>query len=101
MELGVFETWARDGVPANTRAWLVSTGRFKAIDAIRRHSKSSGMLPDLVRRNDEVAEANALRSDELEDCQKILKPMSIRGFPVRLIHEDAEMAAKKHPQSIT
>jgi RNA polymerase sigma-70 factor (ECF subfamily) len=26
------EQWARDGVPANPRAWLVSTGRFKAID---------------------------------------------------------------------
>ena len=30
------EQWPRDGVPANPRAWLVSTGRFKAIDAIRR-----------------------------------------------------------------
>src|SRR5438094_1986095 len=30
------EQWRRDGVPANPRAWLVSTGRFKAIDAIRR-----------------------------------------------------------------
>ena len=27
------EQWPRDGVPANPRAWLVSTGRFKAIDA--------------------------------------------------------------------
>ena len=32
------EQWPRDGVPANPRAWLVSTGRFKAIDAIRRRS---------------------------------------------------------------
>jgi RNA polymerase sigma-70 factor, ECF subfamily len=30
------EQWPRDGMPANPRAWLVSTGRFKAIDAIRR-----------------------------------------------------------------
>jgi RNA polymerase sigma-70 factor (ECF subfamily) len=30
------ERWPKDGVPANPRAWLVSTGRFKAIDAIRR-----------------------------------------------------------------
>ena len=29
------EQWPRDGVPANPRAWLVSTGRFKAIDALR------------------------------------------------------------------
>jgi RNA polymerase sigma-70 factor (ECF subfamily) len=33
------EQWPRDGVPDNPRAWLVSTGRFKAIDAIRRHAR--------------------------------------------------------------
>ena len=32
------EQWARDGMPANPRAWLVSTGRFKAIDEIRRRA---------------------------------------------------------------
>ena len=39
------EQWPRDGVPANPRAWLVSTGRFKAIDSIRRHSRFES-LPD-------------------------------------------------------
>jgi len=33
------EQWPRDGVPANPRAWLVSTGRFKAVDALRRRSR--------------------------------------------------------------
>jgi RNA polymerase sigma-70 factor (ECF subfamily) len=33
------EQWPRDGVPANPRAWLVSAGRFKAIDAMRRHAR--------------------------------------------------------------
>jgi RNA polymerase sigma-70 factor (ECF subfamily) len=33
------EQWPREGVPANPRAWLVSTGRFKAIDAIRRGAR--------------------------------------------------------------
>jgi RNA polymerase sigma-70 factor (ECF subfamily) len=33
------EQWPRDGVPANPRAWLVSTGRFKAIDSIRRRAR--------------------------------------------------------------
>ncbi len=32
--------WPRDGLPANPRAWLVSAGRFKAIDALRRRSRS-------------------------------------------------------------
>jgi len=30
------EQWPREGVPGNPRAWLVSAGRFKAIDAVRR-----------------------------------------------------------------
>ena len=33
------EQWPRDGVPGNPRAWLVSTGRFKAIDGIRRRAR--------------------------------------------------------------
>ncbi len=33
------EQWPRDGVPANPRAWLVSAGRFKGIDAIRHHAR--------------------------------------------------------------
>jgi RNA polymerase sigma-70 factor (ECF subfamily) len=33
------ETWPRDGVPAHPRAWLVSAGRFRAIDALRRQQK--------------------------------------------------------------
>ena len=37
------EQWPREGVPANPRAWLVSTGRFKAIDAMRRGSRFSAL----------------------------------------------------------
>jgi RNA polymerase sigma-70 factor (ECF subfamily) len=33
------EQWPREGVPGNPRAWLVSTGRFKAIDGMRRRSR--------------------------------------------------------------
>src|SRR5437868_11435858 len=33
------EQWPVDGLPANPRAWLVSTGRFKAIDGIRRQAR--------------------------------------------------------------
>ena len=41
------EQWPRDGVPANPRAWLISTGRFKAIDAIRKMARF-GPLPEDV-----------------------------------------------------
>src|SRR6059058_3424984 len=37
------EQWPREGVPANPRAWLVSAGRFKAIDGIRRHARFDSM----------------------------------------------------------
>src|SRR5438270_2393292 len=33
------EQWPRDGVPSNPRAWLVSAGRFKAIDGVRRRAR--------------------------------------------------------------
>ncbi len=38
------EQWSRDGVPANPRAWLVSTGRFKAIDGMRRRARFDASL---------------------------------------------------------
>lgn len=41
------EQWPRDGVPAKPRAWLISTGRFKAIDAIRKQSRLDP-LPDNI-----------------------------------------------------
>ena len=40
--------WPREGVPANPRAWLVSTGRFKAIDAMRRRTRFDAALPVLA-----------------------------------------------------
>jgi RNA polymerase sigma-70 factor, ECF subfamily len=40
------EQWPRDGVPANPRAWLVSTGRFKAIDRIRRRARFDAPLEE-------------------------------------------------------
>jgi RNA polymerase sigma-70 factor, ECF subfamily len=43
------EQWARDGIPANPRAWLVSTGRFKAIDGIRRRARFDASLTELAK----------------------------------------------------
>src|ERR1700692_710007 len=41
------EQWPREGIPANPRAWLVSTGRFKAIDRLRRQSRSETPLDSI------------------------------------------------------
>src|SRR5437868_11871504 len=42
------ERWPRDGVPANPRAWLVSTGRFKAIDSLRRRARFDASLAKIA-----------------------------------------------------
>ena len=42
------EQWARDGIPDNPRAWLVSAGRFKAIDTLRRRARFDASLADLA-----------------------------------------------------
>ncbi len=56
--------WPRDGVPANPRAWLVSAGRFKAIDAIRRRTRFDASLGELAERLDIDARAASERQDE-------------------------------------
>jgi RNA polymerase sigma-70 factor, ECF subfamily len=57
------EQWARDGVPANPRAWLVSAGRFKAIDALRRRTRLDASLSELADRLD-VDARRATEPDE-------------------------------------
>ena len=49
------EQWPRDGVPANPRAWLVSTGRFKAIDGIRRRARFDS-IEDFAEQVENVAD---------------------------------------------
>jgi len=46
------EQWPRDGVPVNPRAWLVSTGRFKAIDSMRRRARFDASLGELAKQLD-------------------------------------------------
>src|SRR5258707_11776993 len=53
------EQWSRDGVPENPRAWLVSAGRFKAIDAIRRRARFDASLGELAHRLETTASSHA------------------------------------------
>lgn len=46
------EQWPQDGMPANPRAWLVSVGRFKGIDTIRRRARFDASLADLAQQLD-------------------------------------------------
>ena len=62
------EQWPRDGVPAKPRAWLISTGHFKAIDAIRKQSRLEP-LPDNIaeRLTTDAADSDSLDNAGLED----------------------------------
>jgi RNA polymerase sigma-70 factor (ECF subfamily) len=67
------EQWPRDGVPTNPRAWLVSAGRFKAIDGIRRRARFTAI--------DDVAEQVEAVADETPPWD----PESIEDDRLRLI----------------
>lgn len=63
------EAWPREGVPTNPRAWLVSTGRHKAIDALRRRARFDRSLERIAEPLDDptVAGSAAREPDELDD----------------------------------
>jgi len=58
------EQWPRDGLPANRRAWLVSAGRFKAIDGIRRRARFDTGLEDIA---DRLESAQGDPADALDE----------------------------------
>src|SRR3954464_8148404 len=64
------DAWPRDGVPASPRAWLVSTGRFKAIDRLRRSARFDAAADEIAKRMDASVPHDAEAggdSGELED----------------------------------
>jgi RNA polymerase sigma-70 factor (ECF subfamily) len=58
------DQWPEEGVPNNPRAWLVSTGRFKAIDAIRRRARFDASLGALAERLDSTTSDPAEQNHE-------------------------------------
>ena len=62
------ERWPRDGLPENPRAWIISTGRFKAIDSLRRRARFDA-AQEKIAEQFETQTAEALGSDDewLED----------------------------------
>jgi len=68
------EQWPRDGVPANPRAWLVSAGRFKAIDGMRRRA-----------RFDQLDESSAAAEIAVQDAAAWADQESVEDDRLRLI----------------
>lgn len=62
------QQWPSEGIPANPSAWLVSTGRFKALDVIRRRARIGELYGEVVNRIQEVQAANdALAVQDVKD----------------------------------
>src|ERR671918_2560208 len=61
------EQWPRGGVPANPRAWLVSAGRFKAIDGLRRRARFDASLAELAQQLEAVPPDAAWEDEGVED----------------------------------
>ena len=62
------QQWPVQGVPANPVSWLVSTGRFKALDTMRRRARFKDLEPELARRFAEIESSNQADSEhEIED----------------------------------
>jgi RNA polymerase sigma-70 factor (ECF subfamily) len=59
------EQWPGDGVPANPRAWLVSTGRFRAIDTLRRRARFDAALAGLADELDRGAADSVTADDDV------------------------------------
>ncbi len=75
------QQWPREGVPDNPRAWLVSAGRFKAIDALRRRARfdaSLRLLAEQLERSPDTAEVDEMEDDRLRliftCCHPALQP---------------------------
>ena len=82
------EQWPREGVPANPRAWLVSAGRFKAIDRIRRRVKLDETVAELAREIDEEPSYELGDTDGVEDDR--LRLVFTCGHPA--LAPDAQVA---------
>jgi RNA polymerase sigma-70 factor (ECF subfamily) len=89
------EQWPRDGEPANPRAWLVSTGRFRAIDHLRRRARFDAALGELAARLDDrvddlrTPDAASVQDDQLRliftCCHPALPPDAQVALALRTI----------------
>src|SRR5687768_195303 len=68
------EQWPREGVPSNPRSWLVSAGRFKAIDGLRRQKRFTPL-----------DEAGAAADIAVDDTAAFADPESVEDDRLRLI----------------
>ncbi|CAI8996886.1 RNA polymerase subunit sigma-24 [Pseudomonas sp. ODNR1LW] len=66
------QRWQQDGVPDNPRAWLVSTGRFKAIDVLRRRARFNASRPLLQAQLEALEQADWSDEDVEDDRLRLI-----------------------------
>jgi RNA polymerase sigma-70 factor (ECF subfamily) len=66
------EQWPREGVPHNPRSWLVSTGRFRAIDGIRRRARFDAALPTLLEQQENHTAEIWVDDGVEDDCLRLI-----------------------------
>ncbi|KII31411.1 RNA polymerase subunit sigma-24 [Pseudomonas fluorescens] len=66
------ERWQQDGVPDNPRTWLVSTGRFKAIDVLRRRARFAASRPLLIAQLEDLEQADWSDEDVEDDRLRLI-----------------------------
>jgi RNA polymerase sigma-70 factor (ECF subfamily) len=66
------ERWQRDGVPDHPRTWLVSTGRFKAIDVLRRRARFKASQPLLLAQLQELEQTEWSTEDVEDDRLRLI-----------------------------
>jgi RNA polymerase sigma-70 factor, ECF subfamily len=75
------QKWPQDGIPSNPRAWLVSTGRFKAIDTLRRRTRFDASLVQIARDIESRQEEREAMADSLPGADD----QAVRDDQLRLI----------------
>jgi RNA polymerase sigma-70 factor, ECF subfamily len=65
--VAAMQRWPSEGMPRSPRAWLVSTGRFKAIDALRRRARFDGALQHIADRLDQSSNDEPENEPDIED----------------------------------
>ena len=66
--IAAVQQWPREGIPANPRAWLVSAGRFKSIDRMRRQSRFNAAMAELAQQSEtSTSGTHAIDDEGIED----------------------------------
>jgi RNA polymerase sigma-70 factor (ECF subfamily) len=69
--MSAVEQWPRDGIPGNPRAWLVSTGRFKTITAMRKRARFDASLTEIAERLEAAARETGGQDEESVDDDRL------------------------------